>query len=156
MPFKIGGKLIPLDTPFSVGEGDSLIRYPANWIRLASESEKDAIGLIWEPDPVRASDVFYWNGDINNPKALEDVTDESGNVATGLKSQFIAQVKSQAASLLAPTDWKVIRAAEGGKALDDETKDARVAIRTKSDELEAQIKACNTVEELAALQFIWE
>lgn len=152
MPFKINDRTIPLDTPFT---HDGL-QYPANWIRLASEEDKSAIGLVWEPDPVLADDRFYWNGDINNPKALEDVTDENGNVATGLKSQFIAQVKSQAASLLAPTDWKVIRAAEGGKALDDETKAARAAIRTKSDELEAQIKACNTVEELAALQFIWE
>lgn len=152
MPFTINNRTIPLDTPFT---HDGL-QYPANWIRLASEEDKAAIGLVWEPDPVRADDRFYWGGDINNPKALEDVTDEDGNVATGLKSQFIAQVKSQAASLLSPTDWKVIRAAEGGKALDDETKDARAAIRTKSDELEAQIKACNTVEELAALQFIWE
>lgn len=168
MPFKIGNKVIPLDTPFSVGEGDSLVRYPANWIRLASEEDKAAIGLVWEADPVRADDRFYWNGDINNPKALEDVValnidgqniyDDKGNIVVtkGLKSQFIAQVKAQAGSLLNATDWKVVRAAEGGKALDDETKAARAAIRTKSDDFEAQIKACTTVEQLAALQFNWE
>jgi hypothetical protein len=164
MPFKIGSKVIPLDTPFSHGD----LQYPANWIRLASEEDKAAIGLVWEAEPVRADDRFYWDGNINNPKALEDVVelnvdgqniyDDKGNVVVtkGLKSQFIAQVKSQAGSLLNATDWKVVRAAEGGKALDDETKAARIAIRTKSDEFETQIKACTTVEQLAALQFNWE
>ena len=168
MPFKIGSKVIPLDTPFSVGEGDSLVRYPANWIRLASEEDKAAIGLVWEADPVRADDRFYWDGNINNPKALEDVValnvdgqniyDDKGNIVVtkGLKSQFIAQVKAQAGSLLNATDWKVVRAAEGGKALDDATKAERIAIRTKSDDFEAQIKACTTVEQLAALHFNWE
>jgi hypothetical protein len=164
MPFKIGNKVIPLDTPFTHGD----LQYPANWIRLASEEDKAAIGLVWEAEPVRADDRFYWNGDINTPKALEDVVelnvdgqniyDDKGNIVVtkGLKSQFIAQVKAQAGSLLNATDWKVVRAAEGGKALDDETKAARIAIRTKSDEFEAQIKACTTVEQLAALQFNWE
>jgi hypothetical protein len=164
MPFKIGNKVIPLDTPFTHGD----LQYPANWIRLASEEDKAAIGLVWEAEPVRADDRFYWNGDINTPKALEDVVelnvdgqniyDQKGNVVVtkGLKSQFIAQVKAQAGSLLNATDWKVVRAAEGGKALDDATKAARTAIRTKSDEFESQIKACTTVEQLAALQFNWE
>ena len=164
MPFKIGNKVIPLDTPFTHGD----LQYPANWIRLASEEDKAAIGLVWEADPIRADDRFYWDGNINNPKALEDVValnvdgqniyDDKGNIVVtkGLKSQFIAQVKAQAGSLLNATDWKVVRAAEGGKALDDETKAARIAIRTKSDEFEAQIKACTTVEQLAALQFNWE
>jgi hypothetical protein len=152
MPFKLGNKTIQLDTPFTHND----IQFPANWIRLATEEDKAAIGLVWESDPVRADDRFYWDGDINNPKALEDKTEENGSVTKGLKSQFIAQVKAQAGSILNATDWKVIRAAEGGKALDDATKAERIAIRTKSDDFEAQIKACTTVEQLAALQFDWE
>lgn len=176
--FLLNGNPLAVDTPFTAND----IQYPANWLRLSTAEEKAAIGITEVPDPVRADDRFYWNGDINNPKALEDKeeVDENGNplyvkvldktdpknpvmvdsterlVTKGLKSQFIAQVKAQAGSLLAQTDWKVIRAAEGGKALDDATKAERIAIRTKSDDFEAQIKACTTVEQLAALQFNWE
>jgi hypothetical protein len=176
--FLLNGQPLAVDTPFTAND----IQYPANWLRLSSEAEKIAIGITEVADPVRADDRFYWNGDINNPKALEDKeeVDKNGNplyvkvldktdpknpvmvnsterlVTKGLKSQFIAQVKAQAGSLLAQTDWKVIRAAEGGKALDDATKAERIAIRTKSDDFEAQIKACTTVEQLAALQFNWE
>lgn len=154
--FLLNGKTLAVDTAFT----HNGIQYPANWLRLSTADEKSAIGITEVPDLVRADDRFYWDGDINNPKALEDKeeTDTEGKVfiTKGLKSQFIAQVKAQAGSLLNATDWKVIRASEGGKALDDETKTDRVAIRTKSDEFEAQIKACKTVEELAALQFDWK
>jgi hypothetical protein len=163
--FLLNGKPLAVDTAFKTEDGT---QYPANWLRLSTADEKSAIGITEVPDPVRADDRFYWNGDINNPKALEDKaeTDKDGKpllnekgeqvITKGLKSQFISQVKAQAGSLLNTTDWKVVRAAEGGKALDDETKNARTAIRTKSDEFEAQIKACTTVEQLAALQFNWE
>lgn len=173
--FLLNGNPLAVDTPFTAND----IQYPANWIRLATAEEKSAIGITEAPDPVRADDRFYWNGDSNNPKALEDKeeVDQDGNplyvqkynpiteqmedtterlVTKGLKSNFIAQVKAQAGSLLNATDWKVIRAAEGGKALDDATKAERIAIRTKSDDFEAQIKACTTVEQLAAIQFNWE
>ena len=147
MPFKIGSKVIPLDTPFSHSD----FQYPANWIRLASEEDKAAIGLVWEADPVRADDRFYWNGDINNPKALEDVTNEDGSVTKGLKSQLIAQVKATAGSLLSATDWKIVRAAEGIKPADEATLAKRAEIRTWSDATEAAILACSTVEELIAV-----
>lgn len=173
--FLLNGNPLAVDTPFTAND----IQYPANWLRLSTAEEKAAIGITEVPDPVRADDRLYWNGDINNPKALEDKleTKEDGTplyvqkynpvteqmedtteqvVTKGLKSQFIAQVKAQAGSLLNATDWKVVRAAEGGKALDDATKAERIYIRTKSDDFEAQIKACTTVEQLAALQFNWE
>lgn len=154
--FLLNDKPISPDAPFTDADGT---QYPANWLRLSTAEEREALGITEIPDPVRADDRFYWNGDINNPKALEDVTetvDGKEYTTKGLKSQFIAQVKAQAGSLLNATDWKVIRASEGGKALDDDTKAIRVSIRTKSDEFESQIKACTTVEELANLQFNWE
>jgi len=147
MPFKIGNKVIPLDTPFTHGD----LQYPANWIRLASEEDKAAIGLVWEADPVRADDRFYWDGDINNPKALEDVTNEDGKVTKGLKSQFISQVKASAGSLLSQTDWKIVRASEGVKPADEVTLADRAAIRAWSDSTEDAITACTTVEELIAV-----
>ncbi len=173
MPFKIGNKVIPLDTPFTTEDG---IQRPANWIRLASEEDKSAIGLVWEADPVRASDVFYWDGNINNPKALEDKleVDQDGNpmyvkvlgtvdgkpamvdsterlVTKGLKSNFIAQVKTTAGSILAQTDWMVIRKAERNVDIPADTIAYRASVVAKVDELETAITAVTTVEQLIAL-----
>lgn len=170
MPFKLGNKTIQLDTPFTHND----IQYPANWIRLASEEDKAAIGLVWEADPVRADDRFYWNGDINNPKALEDKleTKENGTplyvqkwnpvteqmedtdkqvVTKGLKSQFIAQVKATAGSILAQTDWMVIRKAERNVDIPSSVATYRASVVTKATELETAISAVTTVEQLASL-----
>ncbi len=157
--FLLNDKPLSPDTPFTTDNGT---QYPANWLRLASVEEREDIGITEVPDPVRADDRFYWNGDINTPKALEDEIvipeddqDFESYTQKGLKSVFIGQVKQTAASLLAPTDWKVTRAAEGIKPVDAETLAARAAIRAASDANEAAIEACTTVEELAALQFEW-
>ncbi len=109
--FLLNGQPLAVDTPFTAND----IQYPANWLRLSTAEEKSAIGITEVPDPVRADDRFYWNGDINNPKALEDVieTVEGKEYTTkGLKSNFIAQVKATAGSILAQSDWMVIRKAE--------------------------------------------
>jgi hypothetical protein len=159
MPFKLGTKTIQLDTPFTHNE----LRYPANWIRLATEEDKAAIGLVWEADPVRADDRFYWSGDINNPKALEDVIElnvdgqniinEDGTIliTKGLKSQFIAQAKQTAGSILAQTDWMITRKVERNVDVPASTAQYRNSIVVRADELEAAIAAVATVEALIAL-----
>jgi hypothetical protein len=172
MPFKLGTKTIQLDTPFTHND----IQYPANWIRLASEEDKEAIGLVWEADPVRADDRYYWDGDINNPKAIDDKeeSDQDGNplyvkvlgvvdgkpamvdsdkrlVTKGLKSNFIAQIKNTAGTILAQTDWMVIRKAERNVDIPTSVATYRASVVAKSEELETAISAVTTVEQLIAL-----
>ena len=172
--FLLNGNPISLDTGFTL-DGTS---YPANWIRLASPEERAAIGITEVADPVRADDRFYWNGDLSLPKAIEDVlaTKEDGSplmvqvydpatkamvdtdkqvITRGLKHGMIAQVKHTAGTLLAATDWRITRAAEGIKAVDNDTLAARAAIRAASDANEVAITACITTAELAALQLNW-
>jgi hypothetical protein len=172
--FLLDNKPLGLDVPFEHNE----ISYPANWVRLASPEERAAIGITEAADPVPYDDRFYWGPGV--PKLLEDreESDAQGNplyvkvlgevdgkpamvdsterlVTKGLKSQMVAQVKATAGSLLAATDWKVVRAAEGVKAVDADTLADRAAIRAASDVNETAIKACSTVDELAALQLTW-
>jgi len=172
MPFKLGTKTIQLDTPFTHND----IQYPANWIRLASEEDKSAIGMTWESDPVRADDRYYWDGDINNPKALDDKeeSDENGNpiyvkvlgvvdgkpamvdsdkrlVTKGLKSNLISQVKAAAGSILAQTDWMVIRKAERNVDIPTSVAAYRASVVEKAAELESDISAVTTVEQLISL-----
>lgn len=136
--FMLDNRPLALDVPFTHAE----IQYPANWLRLSSPEERAAIGITEVADPVPHDDRFYWAPGV--PKDLDQ-----------LKAQMVGQVKSIAGSLLAPTDWKVTRAAEGVKACDQDTLDARAAIRAASDSNEAAVLACATVDELAALQFTW-
>ena len=168
--YKVNNKPLPLDRAFTLGD----IQYPSNWLRLAKEEEKTALGISWEAEAVRADDRFYWSGDIANPKALEDreEVDEDGNplyvqewdaeaevmtdtdermVTKGLKSNWIAQVKDTAGKMLAQTDWMVIRKAERAVAIPDATVAARAAIVAEADRLEAAINTCGNVDALIAV-----
>ena len=113
---------------------------------------------------------FYWvtfshyevNGSVvtrtytNTPKALEDVTETpegtSEPVTTkGLKSQWIAQVKSAANSQLASTDWYVWRKFERMVDIPAEVVTARNAIIADCTAKEAAITACTTIDALIAV-----
>tara|TARA_R110002126_G_scaffold282121_1_gene430345 strand:- start:762 stop:1292 length:531 start_codon:yes stop_codon:yes gene_type:complete len=168
--YKVNNKPLPLDRAFTLGD----IQYPSNWLRLATEADKAALGITWEAEATRADDRFYWNGDIANPKAMDDVeeSDEDGNplyvqewdaeaevmtdtdermVTKGLKSNWIAQVKDTAGSMLATTDWMVIRKAERAVAIPDATVAARASIVAEADRLEAAINTCENVDALIAV-----
>lgn len=136
--FLLNNKPLPLDTAFTHDE----IQYPANWLRLASPEDRAAIGIAEVADPERYDDRFYWG--VGLPKGMDQI-----------KVMLISQVKATAGSMLAPTDWKVIRAAETGGTIDADTLAARAAIRTASNANEALVNAASSVDELAAIQFTW-
>ena len=137
--FLLNNKSIGLDTAFTAEDGT---QYPANWIRLASPEERAAIGITEVADAASYDDRFYWS--VGNPKDLAQC-----------KEMMISQVKATAGSMLASTDWKVIRASEGIKPVDADTLAARSAIRTASNDNEAAINACESVDQLVALQMAW-
>ena len=170
MAYKHNGRTLQVGRSFTLGD----IMYPANWLQKSTEAERTAVGITWEDDPVRADDRYYWNGDINNPKMLDDrlEVDFNGNPVweqvldnsdplnpvmvdtnvqlktLGLKSNMIAQVKHTAGTLLANTDWYVTRKSEKGVDIPVDVETKRDAVRTECDRLETAIAAVNTVEEL--------
>ena len=167
MAYKLNGKTLQADRGFT-HDG---VQYPRNWLVKSTQAEKDAIGITWEADPVRASDVYYWDGDVNNPKALEDKleTKEDGTplyvqvynpdteqmedtteqvVTHGLKHTMTAQVKDTAGKLLATTDWYVTRKVERSVDIPTDVASKRVAIVAESERLESAIAGATTVEAL--------
>lgn len=135
--FLLNGKPLPLDTAFTANE----IQYPANWLRLASEEDRLAIGITEVADPFRSDDRFYWDGNLNNPKDL-----------AVLKDQWTAFVSDAAWKLLQPTDFMDSRKAN------DPTYEAptdwitwRSSVRTKATEAKNAIKSATTVEDLIPL-----
>ena len=145
MPWKLGDKIIREGRSWS-NDG---VTHPTNWA-IWSDSDKTAAGLTWEDPPAPYDNRFYW--DASTPKALDDVNavDEDGNavldengeqvVTLGLKSQWKATIKQQAAGLLAPTDWYVTRKAEDSTAtIPSNVTTYRAAVRTKSGQIETAI-----------------
>ena len=146
--FLLNGNRLPEGTSFYDANG---VQYGSGWLNQATEEQKLAIGITWVADAVRADDRFYWDGNINNPKALADVTetvDGKEYVTKGLKSNFIAQTKQTAGSLLANTDWYVVRKAERNVDIPADVVTKRAAIVTEANRLETAITNAANVEAL--------
>ena len=110
--FLLNGQPLPLDTPFEIN-GTS---YPANWLRLTSIEEKNAVGIVEVAEETTTyDDRFYWG--VDNPKDL-----------AGLKTQWTVQVKDTANKLLSQTDWMVIRKAERDVAIPSATASYRASV----------------------------
>ena len=149
---------------FTLGD----IQYPASIFTLWSTAEKEAIGLyeIVVDNSNLKDQAYYINGAESitwasntvtksfgtaTAKALNDVTDDDGNVTRGLKYNHKQIINQQAAGILAPTDWMVVRAAEGGTAVPSDITTSRAAVRTKANEMCTAIDAVSDVDALAAL-----
>ena len=110
--FMLNGQPLQLDIPFIAGG----TQYPANWLRMTTLEEKQAIGITEEPDPVRYDDRFYWGP--GNPKDL-----------AGLKATWITNVNQIAYSMLAHSDWMVTRMTETGVGIPVEWAAYRAQVR---------------------------
>ena len=160
-------RVIPPDVTFSVNGKE----YSHRFIRNSTPEERKAAGvyeIIYDQEPDQR---FYWvDGPTytvveidknvratysSRPKQLENitVTPEEGDpyVQTGLKSQWIAQTKQTAGSLLAQTDWMVIRKAERNVEIPQATQTYRAAVIAECTRLETEIAGAADVLALIAV-----
>jgi len=133
--FLLNGQPLQIDVPF-MHDGTA---YPANWLRLTSLAEKEAIGITEVADETIAyDDRFYWGHD--NPKDL----------AT-LKTTWTAQVKDTANKLLAESDWMVIRKVERNVDIPAATVTFRAAVVTEVERLKTAIAGATDVTAFIAV-----
>ena len=163
--------------PKGITIGD--VNYPSNIFMLWSSSELEAIG-IYEIviDNSNLKDKEYYtntnqsfafaSGTVTasygtaTAKPLDDVLytaqDEIDGLGTegevkqpGIRQGHIDNINLSAGSILQPTDWMVVRAAEGGTAVPSSITTQRAAVRTKANAMCTQITNAANVDALAAL-----
>ena len=161
------GTKLPLDVAWTDPDG---IQRPANWLRLSTERDRELLGITWVAETNQVWDQkFYWGYDSDNnliPKQLNDepAVDEDGNelgyTQTGLKTLWKAKQNEIAASLLAPSDWRVVKELEVNSsfsaaktAYPTEWQTYRAAVRTACNTRQTEIDNCSDVAALKELLF---
>ena len=157
MAFLLNGNPLAVDVPFKVGD----INYPANWLRLTTKAEKEAIGITEIADPDVYDLRFYWED--GTPRDLDDVneTDKDGNlvknidgsqrVKLGVKTILKNEEKQIAKSLLNEYDWQVVRKVEKGTEIDSTIVTYRDGIRTAYTTRKTEIDNCADTNALVTL-----
>lgn len=136
--FILNGRPISPDSPFE----HNGISYPANWIRLASPEEREAIGILEQPDPLPWDQRFAWGYREDGTLIWKDHTQ--------LVEQWTQQTRTTAGTLLNPSDWMVIREQDNGVAVPAEWRTWREAIRTAAGTKIQAITATTDTPSLAA------
>ena len=172
-------KIVNSNKGITIGDN----QYPKSIYNLWSEDERNAIGIyeVSVDNTNKKDEAYYINTNISysfdgssvigsygtaTPKPLDDVLFVEGDEIPsdkavgdvkqyGLKGIEIAKIKAQAGGLLAPTDWQVIKEVETSDyVVPTAITEYRTQVRAKSNEMESQINACGTVEDLKTL-FTW-
>ena len=156
-------------------------QYPQSIYTVWTEAERNAIGIytVTIDNTNRKDEAFYINTNVTytftgsavtgsygtataKKLADEDAVDESGNkikdadgnqvINYGLKTQYKNKFNTEAAGLLAKTDWYVIKAADvDSYSVPDNIKTYRAAVRTKVNAMETSIDNCSDVAALETL-----
>ena len=136
-------------------------RHPKTWTRWSVE-EKAAAGIstvVLQPFPDQRLYDSRHNDDgsvASTPRALDDVGEGMSKVP-GVRSNLIAEIKQQQASLLAQTDWAIVRKNDtGNKAVPANIQSWRDAIRSKATEMETAIANASDTDAVAALFLSWD
>ena len=79
----------------------------------------------------------------------KDVGDATGQ--KGLKTIKKEKINNECAYLLAPSDWRVVKATETGETMDSGWKTWRASVRTKCNSMQTQIDNASDVDALIAL-----
>jgi len=163
--YKCNGKTIRPGQQFTDADGAT---HPGSWYTYSAE-QKTAIGIteiVQQPHPNSVLYNWGYNDDgtvTSTAKPLDDVdeVDDNGDplldddgvqvVTKGVKSNLIAEVKTQQGAMLAGTDWAVIRNADTGDAIPANIATYRAAIRTKATAMETAITDAADTDAVAAL-----
>jgi len=124
------GRALPMDKAFSHNN----ISFPANWLRVSTEADKEAQGISWvtpeEPPVVRA------------PLERE-------------KSNGIVRAKDTAGKMLAQSDWMVIASVERSRAVAENWAEYRAAVIAEADRLEGEYNAAATYTDIDLIKQNW-
>lgn len=128
---------------------DNGVQHPGNWASVWSDDVKASYGIKEVVIQTKPDSKFYWvsgpskDGTWSSiPRNTDDVTKTVDGVSTttlGLKSQWLAETKQTANTLLAPTDWQVIAKAERDRAIDSDVATYRAAVITACTAIEKAI-----------------
>ena len=130
------------------------IQHPSNIFRAWTKPELLAIGIA--PARVEVPDSRYYNTGAESYTFTDgdwvisyDTTEKD---VEQLKEQLIEKISAHVGALLSPSDWRVIREADGGTAMSDEWKTWRNEVRAHGNSLESGIEAFASLDAIKNFQ----
>ena len=145
------------------------VQHPVSIFTIWTEAQRNAIGVytVEIDNTNKKSEEYYVNTDITyaydsssnkvtgsyGTATAKDLADKTvdGVLIEGLKTIKKAKLDQECASILAPSDWRVVKATETSGTMDSGWKTWRASVRTKCNSMQTQIDNAADVDALEAL-----
>lgn len=109
---------------------------------------KDVVTPAYDPRVEELTNL-HLDGDVYTYDVVDKPIKET---LAELKASKVDEIKRVISYKLATTDWYIIREIDSGEPTSQSIKDERAALRTKSNDLEAQINALTTKKEVVIFE----
>ena len=130
------------------------VQHPRQIFRKWSKAELAEIGIT--PARVEVPDHRYYNTGAETLTLVDGDTlisyAETEKDVEGLKKEIAQKIKANVGSLLASSDWRVIREADGGTAMTDAWKTYRNEVRAHGNSLESGVEAFASLQAVKNFQ----
>jgi hypothetical protein len=127
------------------------VTYANNWFQLATQEEKNALGVMEVVYGARPDDKYYWvteSAPVINGNVVDIGFTSTPKDLANLKTNAINQVNQQAFSLLSPTDYMTIKALETNTTMPETWKTWRESVRTTAATAKTAITASTDIASL--------
>lgn len=159
-------EVIKLFPPYAIWQDKNGIEYSPSELSKLTADQKQDLGIYDVAYATRGDDRFYTIVEnapefdsaekivkisyTSTPKDLNDgeIEEITGKAAPGLKTQWINRFKQTANTMLASTDWMLVRKIERNVDIPADVVAKRAAIVAEVNRLETAITAVTTVEQL--------
>lgn len=152
--------------PKSITIGD--VNYPSNIFSVWSSDDLEGIGIyeVVIDNSNYKNPEYYINTDQSftfandtvtasygtaTAKALDDSTDDDGNVTKGLKTVCKETIDNLAYTYLQPNDWLVVRNQESGTAIPSDWSTYRTNVRSTASTMKGLVDGVSDVDALETL-----
>ena len=136
MSYRLDGKKLRQGRPFE----HNGMQYPANWLQLSTQEDKDALGITWVVDEVTPpfDSKFYSAPGVE--KDLQEVKVTLGN-----------EYDTRSFNLLSPTDWYVVRKSETNEAIPVGITSFRSRVREVSNSRKVSVNGASNIDALIGI-----
>ena len=130
-------------------------QHPRNWIRYATSSEKEAVGIVEVTESGTSKNDSYYNVSesalvvSNSGKTVTKTFTSTAKTLSTLQATHLQQRKTECYNALTGTDWYVIRKAENSTAIPAKITAYRTAVKTVYESTKTAINDASDVDKLA-------
>jgi hypothetical protein len=147
MSYYHDNKKLPLNQGFELNN----LKYPSNFLTVSSKEQLETLSITWKEPPIQRfkNEKYYYN------TVQDGVVTSTPKDLDMLKRGMLAQANQAAHSMLASSDWMIVKQSEVSTGIAAEWSEYRTEVRAEANRQGGQVEEATSIESLMAITADW-